>query len=88
MRLNQDYKLRIIAGQYYLISVDRAAGVDPVIQLTETAAWICVQIDSGIPSEGISQKMTQEYDIDLSHARAAVNQFLSELRRQGVLIQE
>ena len=64
MHLNQDYKLRKIAGQYYLISVARAAGPDPVIQLTETAGWILSSIEAGMPREKMACEMTKEYEVE------------------------
>lgn len=85
MHLNRDYKLRKIAGRYYLISADRAAGPDSVIQLTETAAWILSAVEGGIPREKMASGMTKEFEVDEDTAEMAVQQFLDVLASRGIL---
>lgn len=85
MHLNQDYKLRIFAGQYYLFSVSKAPSSDTVIQLTETAAWIWTQIEKGFPLEEIIARMTEEFEVDPATAGKAVKQFIEALRKRGML---
>lgn len=89
MKISSNYKFREIAGCYYVIPVGNAEGTQKdTFQLTETAAWIWKQTETDISEEEIAQKMTQEYDVGLPQARAAVKQFLSELRRQGMMDQD
>ena len=55
------------------------------IQLSETAAWIWRQIQNGVSDKKMAEKMTLEYDVDLTHAHVAVQSFLGELLEQGLI---
>lgn len=85
MHLNQEYKLRIFAGQYYLFSVSKAISSNTVIQLSETAAWIWTQIEKGLPKEKIILLMTEEFEVDPATAGKAVELFIEALLKQGML---
>lgn len=86
MKENKEYKYREIAGEYYLIPVGAAAEKAPApIQLSETAAWIWRQIQNGVSDKKMAEKMTLEYDVDLTHAHVAVQSFLGELLEQGLI---
>lgn len=86
MKGNKDYKYLEIAGEYYLIPVGAAAEKAPApIQLSETAAWIWRQIQNGVSDKKMAEKMTLEYDVDLTHAHVAVQSFLGELLEQGLI---
>lgn len=85
MKANKDYKYREIAGEYYLIPVGAAAEkASAPIQLSETAAWIWRQIEKGVSEKEMADKMTLEYEVDPARAQAAVAQFLTRLREQGI----
>lgn len=88
MHLNQDYKLRKIAGQYYLIRVARRAGGEQVIQLAETAAWIISAVEDGVPGERMASEMTEEFEVDIDTANEAIRQFLATLIQKGILERE
>lgn len=86
MKTNRNYKIREIAGEYYLISVGAEIGRTPEpIQLTETAAWIWRQMEAGVLPARLPEKMTAEYDVELAQARVSVRRFLAELLRQGLI---
>ena len=83
---NRKYRLREIAGEYYLISIgDEVERRPEPIQMTETAAWIWEQIEDGAPPTRLPEKMTAEYEVDLLQAQVSVRQFLAELLRQGLI---
>ena len=85
-----NYKYCEIAGEYYLIPVGTAAekSRDP-IQLSETAAWIWRQITKkDCPSlEVLAEKMTEDYEVSLTQAHIAVQQFLTVLKERGLVEQ-
>lgn len=88
MKANTNYKYREIAGEYYLIPVGAAAEKSKApIQLTETAAWIWRHInESDCPSsEVLAKKLTDDYEVTLTQARSAVQQFLTLLQDHGLL---
>lgn len=86
VRTNRSYKYREIAGEYYLIPVAEAADKSKVpFQLTETAAWIWTQIETGINIEEIVVKMTEEFEVNLDVARNATESFIIFLLNQGIL---
>lgn len=88
MKTNKNYKYREIAGEYYLIPVGTAAEKSKSpIQLTETAAWIWRHIteDDCPSSEVLAEKLTDDYEVTLTQARCAVQQFLTLLQDHGLL---
>lgn len=85
LKTNPDYKYREIAGMNYLIPCARAAErSETPIQLTETAAWIWVQIEKGRDREEIIACMTEEFDVDWETAWKAVTGFGDLLLQQGM----
>ncbi len=86
IRTNRSYKYREIAGEYYLIPTLEAAERSKIpLQLTETAAWIWIQIDKGLPKEEMIARMTEEFEVDFETAGKAVKQFMEALLKQGML---
>lgn len=90
MRASTYYKYREIAGEYYLIPVGTAADKsrDP-IQLSETAAWIWRQITKKecLSLEALAEEMTDDYEVTLTQAGIAIQQFLTALKERGLLEQ-
>lgn len=85
-RTNRCYKYREIAGEYYLIPTLQAAEKSRIpLQLTESAAWIWIQIEKGLPKEEVIFRMTEEYEVDPTIAGKAVEQFIEVLLKQGML---
>lgn len=86
VKTNKNYKFREIAGEYYLISVGTEVERTPApVQLTETAAWLWRQMEAGVLPAKLPEKMTEEYDIDLTHARESVRRFLADLLRMRMV---
>ena len=86
MTINGCSKYRKIAGKYYLIPVGKAAEKwETPLQLTETAALIWTMLEEGQDKDVIIKKMTEEFEVDSASASAAVENFYSELLRQGFL---
>ena len=90
MRASTNYKYREIAGEYYLIPVGTAAekSRDP-IYLSETAAWIWCHIDKKeyLSLEALAEEMTDDYEVTLTQARIAIQQFSTALKELGLLEQ-
>lgn len=86
IRTNRSYKYREIAGEYYLIPTSEAADRSKIpLQLTETAAWIWIQLGKGVSKEDLVCRMTEEYEVDPVAAGKAVDQFIEVLLEQGML---
>lgn len=79
------YKYRVIAGQHYLIPVAEAADKSVIpLQLTETAAWIWAQLETGEDTEKVAALMAEEYEVDLCDAKSDTENFAELLIKQGM----
>lgn len=88
IRTNHSYKYREIAGEYYLIPTLQAAERSRIpMQLTETAAWIWMQIEASKDIEEIAGAMTEEYDVSLEIAHNAVERFVIFLLNHDLLME-
>ena len=88
LRLNPDYKYRMIAGIQYLIPcAETAVKSKTPIRLTETAAWIWEQLEKGMDSEEIIVCMPQEFDVDMKTSRKAVTDFCQLLLRHRMAVE-
>lgn len=86
IRTNRSYKYREIAGEYYLIPTLEAAERSKIpLQLTETAAWIWIQIEKGKESEEIAVTMTKEFEVNLDVAHKATEKFIAFLLNHDLL---
>lgn len=86
MIVSPDYKYRVIGGRYYLIPVGKEAQRrETPLELTETAASIWTLLAAGKEKEAIALELTELYEVDLSTAARAVDQFAGILQREGLL---
>lgn len=90
MKASANYIYHEIAGEHYLIPVGTAAekSRDP-IHLSETAAWIWCHIDKKeyLSLEALAEEMTDDYEVTLTQAGVAIQQFLTALKERGLLEQ-
>lgn len=86
MKIEKEFILREIAGDYVIVPVGEAAvQFNGMISVNETGAtiWKCLQEETD--TDQIVQVLTEEYDVDDETARKDVEEFTSMLRKNGIL---
>lgn len=86
MKIEKEFILREIAGDYVIVPVGEAAvQFNGMISVNETGAvlWKCLQKETD--TDGMVQALTEEYDVSEETARRDVDEFVALLRQQGIL---
>lgn len=81
-----DYQIRKAAGSYWLLYMNQT-GKDSVlpIPLNESGAEIWNMLADGYTVEQIAQEFHIQYGIEQSEAMEDVQQFVAQLREQGIM---
>ena len=86
MNTAKNYQLRQAAGEYWLIRMDQQRFVyEKPIMLNEVGAMIWQQYMQGQTETGIAALLQQTYGIDDQEAYQDVQQFIRQLREQGII---
>ena len=88
MRRNENFILRQTADLLVILPVGEASIHFPgMISVNETGALLWEALETEHAPEGLAQKLTREYEVDLPRAQQDVAAFLEQLRRAGALIE-
>lgn len=86
MNTTKNYQLRQAAGEYWLIRMDLQRFVyEKPIMLNEVGAMIWQQYMQGQTEKEIAALLQQTYGIDDQEAYQDVQQFIRQLREQGII---
>ena len=86
MNTTKNYQLRQAAGEYWLIRMDQQRFVyEKPIMLNEVGAMIWKQHMQGHTEKEIAALLQQTYGIDDQEAYQDVQQFIRQLREQGII---
>lgn len=89
MRISDQYMLRQVADEYLVIPVGEAAlKVKGLIGLSESGSLLYRKLQGGCSEEELVRALLAEYDIDPETARADTGEFLDQMRRMGILIED
>lgn len=89
MRISDQYMLRQVADEYLVIPVGEAAlKVKGLIGLSESGSLLYRKLQDGCSEEELVGALLAEYDIDSETARVDTGEFLDQMRRMGILIEE
>ena len=89
MKLSDQYMLRQVADEYLVIPVGEAAlKVKGLIGLSESGSLLYRRLQDGCTEAELVTALLSEYDIDADTARADTREFLEQMRRMGILIEE
>lgn len=88
MRLNPEYKLRVVAGENMLLNVGpKTVNLAAVFSLNDSAAWLWRKIGrQEFTEELLVEWLLDEYDVDADIARADVHDMLLLWHKYGMLI--
>lgn len=86
MKINKEFILREIAGDYVIVPVgETAVQFNGMISVNETGAvlWKCLQEETDL--EHMVQALTSEYDVSTDTAERDAEEFIALLRQHGIL---
>lgn len=89
MRISDQYMLRQVADEYLVIPVGEAAlKVKGLIGLSESGSLLYRRLQRGCTEGDLVELLVAEYDIDPGTALADTREFLDQMRRMGILIED
>lgn len=89
MRVDKDFVLREIAGDYIIIPTGKMVlEFNGLITMNEVGVAIWNLLQKEVSFEEIVQGILAEYDVDESVAREDIQEFLDRLTDGGILTQD
>ena len=86
MRLNSDYVLREIAGDYVLVPTGEAvAKFNGLFGVSEVGARILELLPECPDEASVVSRIVDEYDIDEETAKKDVSEFIADLREKEII---
>lgn len=86
-RRNEEYLLRQIAGEYFIIPTGKAASkMTGMITFSETSAFIWELLQTPKTMDELVEKTVQTYEISTPHAQADIRQLLAKLTALDMLV--
>lgn len=86
MKINKEFVLREIAGDYVLVPIGKTAGeYNGLFPLTETAADIWKMLPDVQTRDEITEKLLEDYDVDRATLENDIDEFLDKLREFGIV---
>ena len=87
MDIKKRYQIREAAGLYWLLDMEQS-GIDrqePIV-LNESGAYIWKQYERLGSTAAVAEVLNREFGISVEEALADVEQFLQQLKRQGMVL--
>lgn len=86
MKVNSEFVLREIAGEYILVSAGSAAtNFNGLISMNEVGSTIFKALAEECSVEKLINVVTSEYEIDTETAKQDIIEFVDQLRQIGAL---
>lgn len=86
MKINGQFVLREIAGEYILVPVgNTAVEMNGMVTLNEVGVFIWNKLQDECTSEELLKDILDEFDIDEEHAKRDLNDFLQELKEMNLI---
>ena len=86
MRINKEFVLREIAGDYILVPVgDTALEFNGLITLNEVGAFLWGKLQQDVELEQLVDAVLDEYDIDNETATHDAEEFVENLKKAGII---
>lgn len=87
MNLKKRYQIRKAAGLYWLLDMEQSGiGRQEQIVLNESGAYIWKQYERLRSEAAVAEELNREFGISVEEALADVEQFLQQLKRQGMIL--
>lgn len=89
MKLKYDFAVREIVGEYVMVPLGKGAlEFSGMISTSETGALLVEALKQDVTREDLLQKILDEYDVDLPTANGDLDEFLNQLRKLNILIED
>lgn len=89
MRINKEFVLREIAGEYIVIPVGATAlEFNGLITVNEVGVFLWKKLQEETTMSELIEAVLAEYDVEEDVARADIEEFLDTLVNSGVLAKE
>jgi hypothetical protein len=89
MKLKYDFSVREIVGEYVMVPLGKGAlEFSGMISTSETGALLVEALKQDVTREDLLQKILDEYDVDLPTANEDLDEFLNQLRKLNILIED
>lgn len=86
MKLNKDFILREIAGEYILVPIgDTPLSFNGLITVNDVGAFIWNNIKKTSSEEELLKLILDEYDVDKDSAKEDLAEFLGKLREAEII---
>jgi hypothetical protein len=89
MKLKYDFSVREIVGEYVMVPLGKGAlEFSGMISTSETGALLVEALKQDVTREDLLQRILDEYDVDLPTANGDLDEFLNQLRKLNILIED
>lgn len=89
MKLNPEYILRNVAGEWVVVPVGSASRkINGLITLNDSAAFIWQCIAKGMDQQTIIHKTAEEFETDAATVSQEVHGFLDMLCTEGFILEQ
>lgn len=86
MKIEKDFVLREIAGEYIIVPTGNTAlNFNGLITVNEVGLFLWKILEKGTTEEELLAKTLEEYEIDEETAKRDITEFLEELKSGGIL---
>ena len=86
MKIEKEYIVREIAGDYIIVPVGAAAlEFNGMITVNETGAFLWEKLREGTTREELLHAMLEEYEVSEKEAEADIQEFLQMLQENKIL---
>ena len=86
MRIEKEFVLREIAGDYIVVPTGKAVlEFNGLISVNEVGASIWNMLQNEVTFEGLLQGILNEYDVEEEIAKQDIQEFLDKLIENGIL---
>ena len=86
MKVNQDFILREVAGENFLIPLGQAAlRIHGMIVMTDSGVLLWKKLQTEQTIESLTESLLEEYDVDRQTAQKDVTEFIEKMYQIGIL---
>ncbi len=87
MKLNKEYRLREIAGEFLVVRTNnKSTDMTKVISLNRTSAWLWQNLeDEEFDLDMAVRLLTEHYDVEVELAIKDVENWINTLKENGVI---
>lgn len=86
MKLNKNYIIKHVLDSDVLININ--SNFDGIIKLNKTSKDICLYVQNNMKVDEIIKELSKKYDIDIHILEKDVNDFINDMIKKGIFIND